>query len=69
VKTDWPIGELSIRKEDHQLLLPLVISQVSEDAAYKVDGTSMGFKPVKVLSAADVATPVSAACKMERPAN
>lgn len=67
-KVKWPMGELSMRAADHQLQLPLVISQVSKDARHKADGTDMGFKPVAVLSAAETSMPVSAECKMERPA-
>lgn len=67
VKVDWPLGQLSMRADDHQVQLPLVISVVSKDAKDKVDGTDMGFKPVKVLSAAETSMPVSAECKMKRP--
>lgn len=68
VRVAWPMGELSMRATDHQLLLPLVISQVTKDAKHKADGTDMGFKPVAVLSAKDTALPVSGECRMERPA-
>jgi branched-chain amino acid transport system substrate-binding protein len=67
-KVKWPLGELSMRAADHQLQLPLVVSQVAKDARIKVDGTDMGFKPVAVLPAADVSTPPSAECRIERPA-
>lgn len=65
VKT--PVGELSIRPEDHQALLPVVVSTVSRDARYKADGTELGFKPVKVVSAAEASAPVQASCVMQRP--
>lgn len=65
-KVAWPLGELSMRAEDHQLQLPLVVSVVSKDAQRKLDGTDMGFKPIKLLSAAETSIPVSAECKMER---
>lgn len=68
VKTAWPMGELTMRAGDHQLQLPLVISQVTKDAKYKADKTDMGFKPVQVLSAAETSMPVSSECRMERPA-
>ena len=63
-----PMGEMSMRAADHQVLLPLVVSTVTKDAKYKVDGTDMGFKPVKVYSAEEAATPAQASCKMQRPA-
>lgn len=62
-----PMGEMGMRAADHQALLPLVVSTVSKDAKYKVDGTDMGFKPVKVYSAEESAAPVQASCKMQRP--
>lgn len=62
-----PMGEMSMRAADHQVLMPLVVSTVTKDARYKVDGTDMGFKPVKVFSAEESAMPVQAACKMQRP--
>lgn len=62
-----PIGELRMRAADHQMLLPLVLSVVAKDAKIKVDGTDMGFKPVKYISAGDAAPPVQASCKMQRP--
>lgn len=62
-----PVGEIGVRKEDHQGLRPMTISVVSTDTPYKVDETDMGFKPVKVVSSADAAVPVSPACKMDRP--
>ena len=65
VKT--PMGEMSMRAADHQLLLPLVVSVVAKDARYKAEGTDMGFKPVKVFSAEEVASPAQASCKMQRP--
>jgi len=63
-----PMGEMSMRAADHQVLLPLVVSTVAKDARYKVDGTDMGFKPIKVYSAEEAATPAQASCKMQRPA-
>lgn len=65
VKT--PIGALSMRAADHQALLPIVVSTVTKDAKYKVDDTDMGFKPVKVFSADEAATPAQSSCRMQRP--
>jgi len=62
-----PAGDISVRKEDHQGLRPMTISVVSTDTPYKVDGTDMGFKPIKTVNSADAAVPLSPACKMERP--
>lgn len=66
-KVQTPLGELAIRAADHQALLPMVVSVVSKDAKFKVDGTDMGFKPVKVMNGAEAAAAVSPACKMTAP--
>lgn len=62
-----PMGDVSMRAADHQVLMPMVVSMVTKDAAYKADGTAMGFKPVKIFSAEEAAAPVQASCKMQRP--
>ncbi|MBC7726849.1 MAG: ABC transporter substrate-binding protein, partial [Microbacteriaceae bacterium] len=67
VKVQTSLGETSIRAADHQVLLPMVVSVVSKDAKFKVDGTDMGFKPVKAMSAAEAAAAVSPSCKMIKP--
>ena len=56
-----------MRADDHQALLPLVVATVSKDAKYKVDGTDMGFKPMRLISGKEAASPVQPTCKMERP--
>ncbi|NYT64483.1 branched-chain amino acid ABC transporter substrate-binding protein [Alcaligenaceae bacterium] len=63
-----PMGETSMRVEDHQVLLPMVVSKVSRDVKYKVDDTDMGFQVVKRFTGAQAANPVEATCKMKRPA-
>jgi len=62
-----PMGEMSMRAADHQVLLPIVVSTVTKAARYKADGADVGFAPVKVFTADQVATPVQASCKMKRP--
>lgn len=62
-----PMGEMTMRAADHQVQAPMVVSTVTKDARYKADDTDMGFKPVKVFTAAEVATPAQASCKMQRP--
>lgn len=66
-KIRTPIGEISMRASDHQALLPMVVSTVSKDAKYKADDTDMGFKPVKLFTAAEAATPAQTSCSMQRP--
>lgn len=67
-KAKWPTGEVSMRKEDHQLQLPVVVSVVKEGTKYPMDGTKYGFSPVRVIQARDVIYPPQLSCKMERPA-
>lgn len=64
---DTPFGVYKLRKGDHQMLPPIVVSEVSKDAKYKADNGPMGFKPIKTIDAATIASPVSPACKMQRP--
>lgn len=63
-----PMGEWSMRAADHQVQLPIAVSMVSADAKYKSDNTRLGFKTVKVFSAAEAATPPQPSCKMNKPA-
>ena len=67
VSFNTSMGVVAMRKEDHQALLPLAVATVSKDAKYKVDGTDMGFKPLRLLSGKDAAGPIQPTCKMERP--
>jgi branched-chain amino acid transport system substrate-binding protein len=66
-KVKTALGEHSLRAGDHQVIAPFVVSKVTADAKYKMDGTAMGFKPVRVVSAEDASAPVQASCKMQRP--
>jgi len=66
-KLNWPMGEVSMRADDHQVVLPLVIVEASKDAKDKLDNTDIGLKPVKIVSAQDATAPVNPECKMERP--
>lgn len=62
-----PVGEATMRADDHQILLPIVVSKVSKDAKFKADNTPMGFQTVKLFTAQEAATPAQASCKMQRP--
>ncbi len=64
---DSPAGAWMVRKDDHQAVFPITISEVSKSATYKVDGTDMGFRLIKVVSGKDAEVPVSPACRMQRP--
>ena len=64
---DTPVGKFSMRKEDHTAQMALTVSRVTKDAAYKSDGTDMGFKLVRTVTPEETAVEVSPDCKMERP--
>ncbi len=67
VSLETPAGTLSMRAEDHQEIMPVVVSKVAKDVTYPVDGTDMGFKPVKVVPPEQALYPVQDSCKMKRP--
>lgn len=67
VVIDGPMGQVSMRADDHQVMLPIAVSKVSKDAKYKADDTDMGFELVKVFTGAEAVNPVEKTCKMQRP--
>jgi branched-chain amino acid transport system substrate-binding protein len=63
-----PMGDVSMRREDHQLILPLVVSKgTKEGIRFPLDGTSIGFATVAIVPGKDVIYPVQESCKMVRP--
>ncbi|AEC21338.1 branched-chain amino acid ABC transporter [Pusillimonas sp. T7-7] len=68
VKITTPMGETSIRAEDHQVVLPIVVSKVTKEAKYKADETAMGFEVVTQFAGPDALNPLQKTCKMKRPA-
>jgi branched-chain amino acid transport system substrate-binding protein len=61
-------GELEMRKSDHQLQMPLYISEWAKADAkhpYSVENTGYNFREVKALPAYVASTPTS--CQMKRP--
>jgi len=61
------LGPTTIRKEDHQVFAPVVVSRAEKGAKYPVDGTDIGFKPIKAFPAGQFSYPVQASCHMKRP--
>jgi branched-chain amino acid transport system substrate-binding protein len=64
------VGDVHMRRDDHQLIMPLTVSVYTDDVKYglggtKAGGTKMGFKTVMSFSAKDIELPTI--CKMERP--
>ncbi len=62
-----PRGKVSLRVEDHQAILPIVISVAKKGAKYPADGSDIGLEPVSVVPGEQVLYPVQSTCKMERP--
>lgn len=62
-----PFGVQSMRKEDHQAIMPLFVARATKAAPKKVDGTDIGFEIVSIIPPARAAAPVDTACKMQRP--
>ncbi len=61
------LGSVSIRKDDHQAVLPILVSVVKKGVKYPADGSSVGFEPVNVIPGEDTLYPVQPACKLGRP--
>jgi branched-chain amino acid transport system substrate-binding protein len=64
------VGDVTMRKEDHQLLLPQTVSTVApvdgKTVKSGVEGTNYGFRTERVVEGKDLALPTE--CKMRRPA-
>ncbi len=62
-------GKVMIRKADHQIIQPLVLSVYSKKngttVKHDTEGTGYGFKTVAMIAAADTVVPTS--CAMKRP--
>ena len=62
-----PVGPISVRKEDHQTIRPVVVSKVVKNPKYPADGTDLGFQAVSTVAGPDAIYPVQASCQMKRP--
>src|SRR5690606_6657765 len=65
---DTPMGKITVRAEDHQAVIPVVVSKVVNNPKYPVDGTKYGFGVVDIIPGPEAIYPVQDSCKMERPA-
>jgi len=62
---DSPVGKVSMRAEDHQLLMPMYSSVFQKGLKYDVEGTGIGWNPVRRAELADVTQPVK--CRVSPP--
>jgi branched-chain amino acid transport system substrate-binding protein len=69
VTVDTSQGPITMRREDHQAILPVAVAILAKDAKFKFDNTDKGFKTVLLLSGPQASGPVQESCKMERPQN
>ncbi|MFZ5512051.1 MAG: branched-chain amino acid ABC transporter substrate-binding protein [Pseudomonadota bacterium] len=64
------VGEVRIRREDHQALLPQTVSTLvpvdGKTVKFGMEGTNIGFKTDAVYEGRDLALPTE--CRMQRPA-
>lgn len=65
---DTPMGKITVRAEDHQAVIPVVVSKVVDNPKYPVDDTKYGFGVVEIIPGPEAIYPVQDSCKMERPA-
>lgn len=61
------MGSVSVRKEDHQVILPISVSVVKKGVKYPADDSDFGFESVSVISGEDTLYPIQPSCKMVRP--
>src|SRR5699024_2955994 len=62
---DSLIGTVTMRADNHQLLMPMFISVLKDGVKYGAEGTDMNFEPITSFPAEDSKLPTT--CKMHRP--
>jgi branched-chain amino acid transport system substrate-binding protein len=62
-----PVGPISVRKEDHQTIRPVVVSKAVKNPKYPADDTDMGFEAVAVVPGDQAIYAVQDSCDMKRP--
>lgn len=67
VTYESPVGPISVRREDHQTIRPVVVAKVVKGARYPADGTDMGFETVSIVPGDQTIYPAQESCEMKRP--
>jgi branched-chain amino acid transport system substrate-binding protein len=65
LKITEPVGEIEMRADNHQILMPMYVSTFSDNVKYDVEKTGLGFKTDVKINGKDMALPTT--CKMQRP--
>lgn len=64
---EGPFGLQTMRKDDHQAVMPIFVAKATKTALKKVDGTDIGFEVVATVPGPRAVPPVDPQCKMQRP--
>jgi branched-chain amino acid transport system substrate-binding protein len=62
---DTPTGTIDMRADNHQALVPLVVSMLTSEAESDVENTGLGWKTLATISGADLK--LDTTCNMQRP--
>jgi branched-chain amino acid transport system substrate-binding protein len=65
LKMNTALGEVEMRADNHQILMPLYVSTLAKNVKYDSEGTGLGWKTDAKVDGKATALPTS--CKMERP--
>jgi len=65
IKVMTTVGEAEMRADNHQILMPMFVSTLSDSVKYDVEKSGVGFKTDVKINGKDMALPTT--CKMQRP--
>jgi len=65
MKVTTTVGEAEMRADNHQILMPMFVSTMSDTVKYDVEKSGVGFKTDVKINGKDMALPTT--CKMQRP--
>ena len=65
MKVTTTVGDVEMRADNHQILMPMFVSTFSDNVKFDVEKTSLGFKTDVKINGKDMALPT--VCKMQRP--
>jgi branched-chain amino acid transport system substrate-binding protein len=65
LKLNTTVGEVEMRADNHQILMPMFVSTMSDKVKYDVEKSGVGFKTDTKINGKDTALPTT--CKMQRP--